>query len=80
MPARCAVLSARHVIKTGATKQSKMVLVGSGKPGLVPLIVVTMREPSRDQEEKDAVRLLKWGSALYASPSPSPVASSSSPL
>ena len=31
-------------IKTGATKQSKMVLVGSGKPGLVPLIVVTMRE------------------------------------
>lgn len=52
-------------IKTGATKQSKMVLVGSGKPGLVPLIVVTMREPSRDQEERDAVALLKWGSALY---------------
>lgn len=52
-------------IKTGATKQSKMVLVGSGKPGLVPLIVVTMREPSRDQEERDAVALFKWGSALY---------------
>jgi len=65
MPARCAVLSARHVIKTGATKQSKMVLVGSGKPGLVPLIVVTMREPSRDQEERDAVALFTWGSALY---------------
>jgi D-alanyl-D-alanine carboxypeptidase len=52
-------------VKTGATRQSKMVLVGSGKPGLVPLIVVTMREPSRDQEEKDAVALLRWGSALY---------------
>ncbi len=51
-------------IKTGSTKQSKMVLVGSGKPGSVPLIVVTMREPSRDQEEKDAVALLKWGSAI----------------
>ena len=51
-------------IKTGATQQSKMVLVGSGKPGLVPLIVVTMREPSRDQEEKDAVALFMWGSAL----------------
>lgn len=66
-------------IKTGATQQSKMVLVGSGNLGPAPLIVVTMREPSRDQEEKDAVRLLKWGSALYASPSPSPSASSSSP-
>ncbi len=52
-------------VKTGATKQSKMVLVGSGKPGLVPLIVVTMREPSRDQEETDAVALFTWGSALY---------------
>jgi D-alanyl-D-alanine carboxypeptidase (penicillin-binding protein 5/6) len=54
-------------IKTGATDQSKMVLVGSGKPGLVPLIVVTMREPTRDQEETDAVALLTWGSALYES-------------
>lgn len=52
-------------IKTGATKQSKMVLVGSGKPGLVPLIVVTMREPTRDQEVKDAVSLFMWGSSLY---------------
>jgi D-alanyl-D-alanine carboxypeptidase (penicillin-binding protein 5/6) len=54
-------------IKTGSTKQSLRVLVGSGKPGLVPLIVVTMREPTRDQEEKDAVALLTWGSALYES-------------
>jgi serine-type D-Ala-D-Ala carboxypeptidase (penicillin-binding protein 5/6) len=50
-------------IKTGATAQSKMVLVGSGKPQGVPLIVVTMREPTRDQEEKDAVALMQWGAA-----------------
>ena len=54
-------------IKTGSTKQSLRVLVGSGKPGLVPLIVVTMREPTRDQEERDAVALFTWGSALYES-------------
>ena len=53
-------------VKTGATKQSGMVLVGSGRPGLVPLVVVTMHEPNRDQEERDAVGLLKWGSAQYA--------------
>jgi D-alanyl-D-alanine carboxypeptidase (penicillin-binding protein 5/6) len=54
-------------IKTGSTKQSLRVLVGSGKPGVVPLIIVTMREPTRDREEVDAVALLKWGSALYES-------------
>ena len=32
-------------------------------PGGVPLIVVTMHEPTRDQEEKDAVALFKWGAA-----------------
>ena len=53
-------------VKTGATSQSGMVLVGSGRPGLVPLIVVTMHEPTRDQEERDAVGLLRWGSAQYA--------------
>jgi D-alanyl-D-alanine carboxypeptidase (penicillin-binding protein 5/6) len=53
-------------IKTGATSQSGMVLVGSGQPGLVPLIVVTMHEPTRDQEERDAVSLFTWGSAQYA--------------
>jgi D-alanyl-D-alanine carboxypeptidase (penicillin-binding protein 5/6) len=54
-------------IKTGATKESKMVLVGSGTPGplAVPLIVVTMREPTRDREEKDAVALFTWAAALY---------------
>jgi D-alanyl-D-alanine carboxypeptidase (penicillin-binding protein 5/6) len=54
-------------IKTGATKESKMVLVGSGTPGplAVPLIVVTMREPNRAREKKDAVALFRWGAGLY---------------
>ncbi|MCX6363462.1 MAG: D-alanyl-D-alanine carboxypeptidase [Actinobacteria bacterium] len=52
-------------VKTGATPQSGTVLVGSGSPGLVPLIVVTMHEPNRDREERDAVGLLQWGSAQY---------------
>jgi len=66
-------------IKTGATDASGMVLVGSGKPGPVALIVVTMHEPTRDQEVKDAVALFQWGTAEYlrrsapsASASPSP--------
>ncbi|HZL63384.1 MAG TPA: D-alanyl-D-alanine carboxypeptidase family protein [Thermoleophilia bacterium] len=50
-------------IKTGATKSSGMVLVGSGQPKSVPLIVVTMHEPSRAQEVKDALALFAWGSA-----------------
>ena len=64
-------------IKTGATAESGKVLVGSGKPGPVALIVVTMHEPTRDQEVKDAVALFEWGTAEYlrrsaASASPSP--------
>jgi D-alanyl-D-alanine carboxypeptidase (penicillin-binding protein 5/6) len=50
-------------IKTGATAKAGKVLVGSGTPGGVPLIVVTMHEPSRDQEVKDAVALFEWGAA-----------------
>ena len=66
-------------IKTGATAVSGKVLVGSGKPGPVALIVVTMSEPTRDQEVKDAVALFKWGTAEYlrrsaASPPLSPPA------
>ena len=48
-------------IKTGATAKAGKVLVGSGTPDGVPLIVVTMKEPSRDQELKDAVALFEWG-------------------
>ena len=50
-------------IKTGATAKAGKVLVGPGSPGGVPLIVVTMHEPTRDQEEKDAVALFQWGAA-----------------
>ena len=69
-------------IKTGATDVSGKVLVGSGKPGPVALIVVTMHEPTRDQEVKDAVALFEWGTAEYlrrsaASPAPSSSASPS---
>ena len=52
-------------IKTGATDVSGKVLVGSGKPGPVALIVVTMHEPTRDQEVEDAVALFEWGTAEY---------------
>ena len=55
-----------HGIKTGATRSSGMVLAASGKPRLVPLIVVTMHEPSREQEVRDALALFAWGSSLYA--------------
>jgi D-alanyl-D-alanine carboxypeptidase (penicillin-binding protein 5/6) len=52
-------------IKTGATSKAGKVLVGSGAPsgpsGEAPLIVVTMKEPSRDREIKDAVALFTWG-------------------
>ena len=63
-------------IKTGATGVSGKVLVGSGKPGPVALMVVTMHEPTRDQEVKDAVALFQWGTAEYLRRSaPSPAAS-----
>lgn len=52
-------------IKTGATDVSDKVLVGSGKPGPVALIVVTMHEPTREQEVEDAVALFAWGTAEY---------------
>jgi D-alanyl-D-alanine carboxypeptidase (penicillin-binding protein 5/6) len=57
-------------IKTGATAASGMVLVGSGRLRGIPLIVVTMHEPTRDQEERDALALLGWGAALLAEREP----------
>ena len=50
-------------IKTGATAKAGKVLVGSGTRSGVPLIVVTMHEPTRDQELKDALALFEWGAA-----------------
>jgi D-alanyl-D-alanine carboxypeptidase len=64
-------------IKTGATEKSGKVLVGSGKPGPVALIVVTMHEPTREQEVKDAVALFTWGEAEYLRRSASSPASPS---
>ena len=65
-------------IKTGATSVSGKVLVGSGKPGPVALIVVTMHEPTREQEVEDALALFAWGTAEYLRRSaPSPSASAS---
>jgi D-alanyl-D-alanine carboxypeptidase (penicillin-binding protein 5/6) len=52
-------------IKSGATDAAGKVLVGSGKPGPVALIVVTMHEPTRDQEQRDALALFRWGTAEY---------------
>lgn len=52
-------------IKTGSTSAAGRCLVGSGTPGLAPLVAVTMHEPTRDQELADALDLFDWGSALY---------------
>ena len=52
-------------VKTGSNDASGKVLVGSGRPGPVALIVVTMHQRTRDQEVADAVALFKWGSAEY---------------
>jgi D-alanyl-D-alanine carboxypeptidase len=53
-------------IKTGATQTTGMVLAAAGQPGLAPLIVITMHEPSREQEVRDALSLFAWGSFQYA--------------
>ncbi len=52
-------------IKTGATPESGKCLLGAGTYSLRPLILVTMNEPTRDQEEEDAVALFAWGDAQY---------------
>ena len=65
-------------VKTGSNDASGKVLVGSGDPGGVALIVVTMHQRTRDEEVEDAVRLFEWGTAEYlrrSAASPSPAAS-----
>lgn len=66
-------------IKTGATDESGKVLVGSGRPGPVALIVVTMHEPTREQEVADAVALFEWGTAEYLRRSAASLSPSASP-
>jgi serine-type D-Ala-D-Ala carboxypeptidase (penicillin-binding protein 5/6) len=53
-------------IKTGATRRSGAVLVASGQMGSVPFIYVSMHQPTRDQEVKDAVAMFSWGTGQYA--------------
>ncbi len=52
-------------IKTGATRASGKCLLASGRFDLRALIVVTLREPTREQEVRDVVALFKWADALY---------------
>ncbi len=53
-------------IKTGATRGAGCVLVASGTYHNRSLIVVTMHEPTRQQEFNDALALYKYADALYA--------------
>ena len=52
-------------VKTGSNDASGKVLVGSGKPGAVALIVVTMHQRTRPEEVEDAVKLFRWGTAEH---------------
>ena len=52
-------------VKTGSNDASGKVLVGSGRPGPVELIVVTMHQRTREEEVADAVALFTWGTAEY---------------
>jgi D-alanyl-D-alanine carboxypeptidase (penicillin-binding protein 5/6) len=52
-------------VKTGSNDASGKVLVGSGKPGAVALIVVTLHQRTREEEVADAVALFTWGTAEY---------------
>jgi D-alanyl-D-alanine carboxypeptidase (penicillin-binding protein 5/6) len=67
-------------VKTGSNDASGKVLVGSGDPGGVPLIVVTMHQRTRDEEVEDAVKLFQWGTDEYlrrAAATASPAAAAS---
>jgi serine-type D-Ala-D-Ala carboxypeptidase (penicillin-binding protein 5/6) len=67
-------------VKTGSNAASGKVLAGSGKPGPVALLLVTMHQRTRDEEVEDAVKLFDWGTAEYlrrSARSDSPSASAS---
>jgi D-alanyl-D-alanine carboxypeptidase len=52
-------------VKPGYTPFARYCLVAAGQPGLRPLISVTLREPSRARNMRDAANLLRYGSRLY---------------
>jgi serine-type D-Ala-D-Ala carboxypeptidase (penicillin-binding protein 5/6) len=65
-------------VKTGSNDASGKVLVGSGKPGSVALIVVTMHQRTRPEEVEDAVKLFRWGTAEHLRRTAVPASPSSS--
>jgi serine-type D-Ala-D-Ala carboxypeptidase (penicillin-binding protein 5/6) len=65
-------------VKTGSNDASGKVLVGSGKPGAVALVVVTMHQRTRPEEVEDAVELFRWGTAEHLRRSAVPASPSSS--
>ena len=52
-------------VKCGFTRAAGSCLVGSGQPGLRPLITATLGAPTRDHDARDHVALFEWASALY---------------
>jgi D-alanyl-D-alanine carboxypeptidase (penicillin-binding protein 5/6) len=52
-------------VKCGFTGAAGSCLVGSGQPGLRPLITATLGAPTRDDDVRDHVALFEWASALY---------------
>ncbi len=52
-------------IKCGFSGAAGYCLVGSGQPGLRPLITATLKAPNRDQDVRDHVALFEWASTLY---------------
>jgi serine-type D-Ala-D-Ala carboxypeptidase (penicillin-binding protein 5/6) len=53
-------------IKTGRTGGTGCCLIASGRYAGRRLIVTTLREPNRDQEVRDALRLFAYGASQYA--------------
>ena len=52
-------------VKCGFTGAAGSCLVGSGQPGLRPLISATLGAPTRHDDVRDHVALFEWASALY---------------
>lgn len=53
-------------VKTGATRGAGCCLVATGEYGARRLIVTTLRQPNRDQEVRDALKLFAYGASRYA--------------